>query len=154
MEPSLLEQLQELVRVPLVLYSAELVEMTYRREGGVMLLRLLVDKRGGITLKECAGLNAEIGRTLEAANLIQEPYTIEVSSPGLDRPLRSRRDFARVVGETVTLRLAAPYAGRSELTGDVAGVEEETVSLRFADGTVCRIPLDDITAGQRQVRFR
>ncbi len=154
MDQVFLEQLQELIKVPLVLYSAELVEMTYRREGGGMVLRILVDKRGGITLHECARLNAEIGRTLEGANVIQEAYTVEVSSPGLDRPLRSHRDFERAIGELVMLRLVAPYDGRSEVTGEVAGVEEGAVVLRMADGTRLTVPLDDVSSGQRQVRFR
>lgn len=150
----LVSQLRELVRVPLVLYAAELVEMTYRREGGGMVLRLLVDKRGGITLNECAGLNSEVGRAVEAANLIQEPYTIEVSSPGLDRPLRTLRDFERALGEDVLLRLAAPQGGPAELLGQIVRVEEGAVALRIADGTLRIVPLDDIALGQRRIRFR
>jgi ribosome maturation factor RimP len=154
MDTAFLAQLGELVRVPLILYTAELVEMIYRREGGVMVLRLLVDKRGGITLNECAALNAEISRTLEAANLIQEPYTIEVSSPGLDRPLRAPRDFERAVGETVALHLVAQPGGRPEVTGEIVRVAEGLVHLHAADGTLRSVPLDDIAFGQRQVTFR
>ena len=86
--------------------SVELVELTAHQHGGQVVVRLLVDKVGGMTIQDCARLNQLIGQALDAADCLAQSYTLEVSSPGLDRPLVSKRDFERAIGEG--LRTTAP----------------------------------------------
>src|SRR3990167_9523060 len=76
--------------------GVELVELMYRREGRGMVLRFLVHTPGGITLDRCAALNRALSDRLDAGGFLDEPYLLEVASPGLDRPLSTRRDFERV----------------------------------------------------------
>lgn len=80
--------------------NLDLVDIIYRYEGRGLVLRVLVDKpEGGITLDECAGLNNEISRILDEKDMLQQRYILEVSSPGLDRPLNSKNDFLRCINK-------------------------------------------------------
>jgi ribosome maturation factor RimP len=129
----------------------ELVELSHRYEGSDLVLRLLVDRpEGGITIGECASLNSEISRIIEAENLLPGRYVLEVSSPGLDRPLRTRSDFARCLERRVRVFLSAPINGRLEWEGVISRVGEESVSLDIA-GTPLEIPLVKINKGKQVV---
>lgn len=107
----------------------DLVEMTYRREAGHMILRLLVDKAGGITIDDCAYLNEEVGKILDAGDVIPEQYTLEVSSPGLDRPLKTRRDFERVVGKVIQVHTYEPIENKRDFEGVATSVDDEKVTV-------------------------
>ena len=86
----------------------ELVDVEYVKEGGGYILRLYVDKEGGITIDDCETVSRYVSDRLDEDDFIEEAYTLEVSSPGLDRPLKKDRDFERHLGERVTVRLFAP----------------------------------------------
>src|SRR5687767_14065925 len=98
MSPNELEQgrpgaIRSIAEPILAQESIELVDLIYNRHGRFTTVRLLVDKVGGITIQECTHLNRVVGTALDEANVITESYTLEVSSPGLDRPLSTKRDF-------------------------------------------------------------
>ncbi len=76
----------------------ELVDVEYRREPGGWVLRLMIDKIGGVTLDDCTRVSQEMGRSLDVEDLISNPYHLEVSSPGLDRPLKNEQDFMKFSG--------------------------------------------------------
>jgi len=100
----LTERVTELV-VPIVEeFGLELVDIEYRREGSDWFLRLFIDKPGGVTLDDCADLSREIDPLLEVEGVITHAYRLEVSSPGLDRPLRKPADFERFLGEWVKVK--------------------------------------------------
>src|SRR3989338_3517045 len=99
MDDPRLPAIQALIEPILADHEIELVELMCRLQGRQLLLRLLVDKVGGVTIQQCARMNQLIGEALDAATLIEESYLIEVSSPGLDRPLVTQRDFERALGE-------------------------------------------------------
>ncbi len=110
--------------------AIELVDITYRRESGGMTLRLLVDKEGGITLDECTYLNEEIGKILDGEDIMAEKYVLEVSSPGLDRPLKTRRDFERVMEKKICVHTYEPIEGkRRDCEGVVTSVDDEKVTV-------------------------
>lgn len=90
-------------------------------------LRVYIDCRGGITVDDCADVSRHLSGLLDVEDPLQGSYTLEVSSPGLDRPLVSRDDFRRFQGETVKVRMHAPVAGRKNFTGRLLDVEDDHV---------------------------
>jgi ribosome maturation factor RimP len=112
-----------------------LVDMRfYRRQGGEAVLEVLADRdEGGISLDECAGLNRELGDILEKESVFAQPYVLEVSSPGLDRPLATRGDFYRVRGRQVRFFLKDLVEGKLEHCGTVEDISDDIVTIRVTD---------------------
>ena len=133
--------------------SAELVEMKLYQQGGQLVVRLLVDKVGGVTIQDCARLNYQIGQALEQANLIEQRYTLEVSSPGLDRPLVSKRDFERALGEELELdeRGDSPTAV-TRVKGRLLAVQHEAVVITTPAGNVT-VPFERIQRARKALRW-
>ena len=111
----------------------ELVAVEYLSEHGRMVLRIYVDKAGGITLDECARVSREVGDLIEIKNFIQHEYVLEVSSPGLNRPLKKEKDFLRVVGKKVKIRMTIPVNGRRRFTGQLKKIEDRNLYLEIDD---------------------
>ena len=95
----------------------ELTDMELLREGRGWVLRLFIDKPGGITLDDCASVSRQFGDQLEVEDLIPFRYTLEVSSPGLDRPLKKDQDFLRHIGKQIQVVTRSPWEGRSFFKG-------------------------------------
>jgi ribosome maturation factor RimP len=95
----------------------ELADMELQREGRGWVLRLFIDKTGGITLDDCASVSRQFGDQLEVEDLIPFRYTLEVSSPGLDRPLKKDQEFLRHIGNQVQVITRSPWEGRSFFEG-------------------------------------
>lgn len=126
----ILDKVKELVSQLLEARQIELVDITYRRESGGMVLRLLVDKEGGITLDECTEVNEDVGRMLEDGSVMPDKYTLEVASPGLDRPLKTRRDFERVMGKIIRVHTYEPiFEKRRDCEGVVKYVDDQKVTV-------------------------
>jgi len=132
--------------------DTELVELTCRPQGRQLLVRLLVDKAGGITIAQCAQLNQRVSAALETANLIEESYTVEVSSPGLDRPLAAKRDFERAVGEDVWLDVRIGDGRFRETRGMLLAVQDEAIVFKTSAGNVT-IPFADIRIAKKAIRW-
>ena len=136
MDDPRLPAIRALVEPMLAERQVELVELTCRPQGGHLLIRLLVDRVGGVTIQQCAQLNQLIGWQMEERDLIEGRYTIEVSSPGLDRPLASRRDFERALGEEVHVTLNTGNGRFQEMQGVLLAVQPEAIVLKTDEGTV------------------
>ena len=121
----------------------ELVDLEYRREGRRWVLRLFIDKEGGVTVEDCATVSRELADILDAKDAIPEAYVLEVSSPGLNRRVRKRRDFFRFAGRKVEVRLTALQDGRRKIVGNILGVEGEAVVVAAPEATYS-IALEDI----------
>ena len=103
------EQKAEALVAPIVeKYGFELVDVEYVKEGGNFYLRAYVDKPGGITVEDCETVSREFSDKLDEADFIDEAYIMEVSSPGLGRPLKKEKDFKRSMGEEVEIRTYRP----------------------------------------------
>ncbi|WP_298435322.1 ribosome maturation factor RimP [Geobacter sp.] len=127
----------------------ELVDVEYKREGRQMVLRLFLDKEGGITLDDCSEVSRELSEILDVEDFIGDRYTLEVSSPGLNRPLRKESDYDRFRGRLVKIRtfeLLADEAGnrRKTFLGDLEGLHDGVVVIRLREGQMARIPLEKI----------
>jgi ribosome maturation factor RimP len=127
----------------------ELVEIIFRPEGQGTVLRLLVDlPMGGISLGECAGLNRAIGDMLEEKNIIDSRYTLEVCSPGFDRPLRVIRDFERCRSNAVKCFLKEPINGKIEWDGVIMDVKDSLVVLQTKQGAL-ELPIEKINKAKQ-----
>jgi ribosome maturation factor RimP len=122
----------------------ELVDVEYRREGGQWVLRLFVDRPGGITLDDCSKVSRQIGDWLEVADIISHAYALEVSSPGIDRPLKKESDFERYQGRGVNVKTFGPVEGRKRFRGTLLGLREGKVEVEV-DGQVYAIPREAIS---------
>ncbi|HML78396.1 ribosome maturation factor RimP [Geobacter sulfurreducens] len=136
----------------------ELVEVEYKREGRQMILRLFVDKPGGISLDDCAAVSRELSEILDVEDFIREHYTLEVSSPGLNRPLKKEADYERYSGRLVKVRtfeLLADEEGnrRKTFLGDLVGLSDGVVTLTLREGQLARIPLDKIAKANLEFEF-
>lgn len=128
------EQVQELAESLVGSEGMELVDLEYRREGRRWVLRLFIDKDGGVTLDDCAYISRELGDLLDVKETIPQAYVLEVSSPGLNRRLRKKADFSRFAGSKVKLRLASAMDGRKKIVGDLVGVENDEVLVEAPEG--------------------
>lgn len=149
---NLLEKIEEIIQPILELDRIELVEVIFRPQGPGHILRLFVDKPGGVTLKECSALNREISGALDKSGIIEASYTLEVSSPGLDRPLVNEKDFVRVKGKRVRIVTAEQICGICEHGGEVAEVSEGIVTI-LKENAVIEIPIDKIKIAKQEIEF-
>jgi ribosome maturation factor RimP len=140
-----LERLEAAVSPVLASHGLSLVDLEYRREGRRWVMRLFVDKPGGVTIADCQRLSHELGDMLDVTGLIEEAYDLEVSSPGLDRELRKDREFAWAVGKEVRCWVRQPVEGRTELAGRLVAVTPEGLTLAGQDGRICALPRQLVT---------
>lgn len=112
----------------------ELVDVEYVKEGADFYLRVYADKPGGITIDDCVSISRALEERLDAEDRIKEAYILEVSSPGLTRPLKKEKDFARSIGKLVDVKLYRQVNNSKELTGVLMAYNEEEVQLMLDDG--------------------
>ncbi|MCB2147025.1 MAG: ribosome maturation factor RimP [Deltaproteobacteria bacterium] len=114
----------------------ELVHVEYQREPGGLTLRLYLDKPGGVTLDDCVNISRQLEDLLDVHTQDAPPYRLEVSSPGLDRPVGKLNDYIRFKGHRAKIRLTTAMQGRQNFTGVLAGVIDEMVQLQVDNETV------------------
>ena len=139
--------LEGLLRPVLDADGIELVEVGLSREHGRRVLRVTVDREGGVDLDAIALASERVSRRLDLAGFDPGPYSLEVSSPGLERPLRGLRDFARSVGERAKVKTAAPVDGTKTLSGTILGAADGHVRMQTEDGVV-ELALEDIASAR------
>jgi len=161
MSTELLATLEALVMPILTELGLELVELEFKREGHSWFLRLFIDKPGGVTLDDCAEVSREVSAILEVDDPIEAPYRLEVSSPGIDRPLKKPADYERFAGQLVKLRtrsLLDPDGRghqRKTFVGELRGLDGGKVRLRQTDkrGGEIAISLDEIDRAHLEPKF-
>jgi ribosome maturation factor RimP len=114
----------------------ELVHVEYQREPGGLTLRIYLDKPGGVTLDDCVGISRQLEDIMDVHAPDAPPYRLEVSSPGLDRPVGKLNDFVRFTGHRAKIRLTTGVEGRKNFSGVLAGVIDERVQLQVDDETL------------------
>lgn len=112
----------------------ELVDVEYVKEGGTWYLRAYIDKNGGININDCELVSRALSDLLDEEDYIEDSYVLEVSSPGLGRPLKKDKDFQRSIGERVELKLFRPVDGAKEFTGTLKSFDANTVTIETEDG--------------------
>ncbi len=121
----------------------ECVDIEYRRESQGWVLRLYIDKEGGVTLDDCARINQKVGRLLDVEDPIETPYHLEVSSPGLRRPLKTERDFVKYQQRLVYVRTHEPVRNRRQFKGRLLRVIPGGIELDI-EGEPFQIPFENI----------
>lgn len=121
----------------------ELVEVEVVGGGKHRVLRLYIDQPDGIAVEDCERVSHQVSGVLDVEDPIPGAYTLEVSSPGLDRPLRTAAHFAAFTGEQAKVELRAPQDGRKRFKGRLVGIDGETVVMDV-DGEQYRLPLNEI----------
>ena len=112
----------------------ELVDVEYVKEAGTWYLRAYIDKEGGIAVDDCEVISRALSSWLDKEDFIDDSYILEVSSPGLGRPLKKEKDFVRSMGKDVDVRLYRQLNKQKEFTGALSAYDENTVTLTMEDG--------------------
>ena len=143
----------EAVALPVLEESGlELVEVQYRREQNGWILRLIIDKQDGISLNDCATVSREISQLLDIENFIDQAYNLEVTSPGLDRPLKSMAEFERFVGQKAKIKTIDPIAGEHAFIGKINRTEGESIVLEVGTKEVT-ILFSQVAKARLEVEF-
>jgi ribosome maturation factor RimP len=137
-------RVKDLVRPVCEAEGLELIHVEYQREPGGRIVRVYLDKPGGITLDDCTRVSRQASDLLDVALDIEESYSLEVTSPGPSRPLGEKEDFERFAGQRAKIRIARPIEGQKNFTGVLRGATEDAVRLEAGERTV-EIPLELIT---------
>lgn len=137
------DALMRLLEPPIEALGFELLEIEFAQAGRGGTLRIYIDRQGGISVDDCAAVSHAVSQILDAEDPIKGHYTLEVSSPGLDRVLRKRAHFERFVGERVFVELKLPIEGRRRFAGTLKSVLGEAIVVEV-DGRAHELPLDRI----------
>ena len=139
------EQKTEAILMPIVEeHGFELVDVEYVKEGGTWYLRAYIDKPGGINVDDCEVVSRRLSDILDEKDYIEEAYILEVSSPGLGRPLKKEKDFKRSLGEEVDVRTYRMIEKQKEFTGLLKDYDDATVTIEMEDGTLKTFEKSDI----------
>lgn len=123
------DRLQEIISPILWTLGLELVDVVCVGQGPRSVVRVLINKPGGVTITDCEQAHKALGPALDVADPFPHAYTLEVSSPGLDRPFKRLQDFQRALGKEVSLKLRQPVEGQWKVTGRLMEVDERAVVL-------------------------
>ena len=142
----LYEQKTEEILLPIVVESHgfELVDVEYVKEGSTWYLRAYIDKPGGINIDDCEVVSRRLSDILDEKDYIDDAYILEVSSPGLGRPLKKEKDFKRSLGEEVEIRTYRMIDKQKEFTGILKDYDEKTVTIEMDDDTTKTFEKSDI----------
>lgn len=144
---NIIPQVRDLIEPLCEAEGIELVHLEYQREAGGRILRLFIDRPGGVTLDDCAYISRQSGDILDVYLENTGPYSLEVSSPGPNRPLAKKRDYERFTGRKVKIKTIKPLAGQKNFTGILTGISEGVVKISI-DDTHVAIPFEEIAKAQ------
>ncbi len=152
------EQIADLLQPILDSMGLELVEIEFKKLGRGHLLQIFIDKPGGVTLDDCSDVSRELSVQLDVEDCIPGRYTLEVSSPGLDRPLKKEQDFIRFQGQLAVVKTSELLqdekgSRRKTFLGVIQGLESGVVVIRLKEGALARIPLDMIAKAHLEFEF-
>ena len=125
-------------------HGCELVDVEYVKEGGTWYLRAYIDKPGGVSINDCEAVSRKLSDILDEEDYIDDSYIMEVSSPGLGRPLKKEKDFKRSLGEEVEIRTYRMIDKQKEFTGVLKDYDKDSVTVVFCDGTERNFDKGDI----------
>ncbi|HET6464807.1 MAG TPA: ribosome maturation factor RimP [Nitrospiria bacterium] len=150
---TIIERIREVVGPILSSMGLELFDLELSGQGRRGLLRIFIDKPGGVNVDDCEQVSRYVGHALDVADPIPYAYLLEVSSPGLDRPLRKAEDYQRATGKLVRLKLNRPHDGAWVLFGRLQGVEADRIEIKPEDGEPVKVALADIAQARLEVEW-
>ncbi len=146
------QAVEDLVLPVLQELNLELVDVAYKKEGRNWILRIYIDKEGGVTVDDCSRVSHRISDLIDIEDLIPNHYLLEVSSPGLDRPLKKEADFLKYKNRSIRLSTFAPIGSRRNFKGTIQDFREGRLFLE-AQGTLFEIPLDNIAKANLEIEL-
>ncbi len=133
-------------------FGYELVDIEYIKEMGSYFLRIYIDKPGGVTLDDCQKFSREISKSLDEKDPIKEEYYLEVSSPGLDRPLKTDKDLKRNLGKDIEINLYRPFESKKSYLGQLVNYSKEAITIEENENSV-EIPREYISLIKLSIKF-
>jgi ribosome maturation factor RimP len=152
MSETVIKQVEAVALPVLKELGFELVEVLYRREQTGWILRLAIDKQDGISLDDCASVSREISQLLDIEDFVDQAYSLEVSSPGLNRPLKSMAEFERFVGRLAKIKTIESIAGEHVFIGKINKTEGESIVLEVGSKEVT-ILFSQVAKARLEVEF-
>lgn len=152
MNQSVEQQVRVLVEPIIKEKGLELVDVEYMKEGAHWYLRLFIDKDGGVDIDDCSGVSHAVSDLLDTSNIILQSYVLEVSSPGLERPLKKSEDFQRFQGELITVKTKKLFEGYQEFSGYLIGLENDEIILEY-EGKRMAIPRSVVKKAHLSLEF-
>jgi ribosome maturation factor RimP len=148
-----LDSVRPLIEAAVAGLGMDLFDARFFGSGSRSILRVTIDKAGGVTVADCERVSSAVGAVLDERDFFGgRPYTLEVSSPGIDRALKTERDFARIAGREAVLNLGVAVGGKRTVRGVIAGCENGAVIIDIGTESL-RIPLADVVSGREELRF-
>jgi ribosome maturation factor RimP len=149
------EQIRRILDPILTSLGLDLWDLEFQKQGPKWLLRIYIDREigSGVTLKDCEDVSRDLSAVLDVEDIIQHAYTLEVSSPGLDRTLFKPEHYQRFKGATVRIKTYQPINGQKVFRGMLLGLNDGVVSLELETGAVLEVPLTDISKASLEVDF-
>jgi ribosome maturation factor RimP len=148
--PATLDQIQQLAQRVVESEGIELLEIEYKTGKSRRLLRIYIDKPGGVTLSDCENISQQLGTLLDVQNLLNVAYVLEVSSPGVDRPLKTDRDYQRALGRWVKVNILNSEGQVVPVAGKLAETNDERIVLEMPEG-LRNIPRDSIQKAHQEI---
>ena len=149
----MIEKIKETIEPVLKREGIELVDVIYRREASGQVLRLLVDREGGIMLSDCVSLNERLSQVLDETNVIEESYVLEVDSPGIGRWFIKKRDYERSKGRIVRVTLNEAILDKKEYIGRLEEILENSIKIDVKKKGVIDIPFGKVVRARQEVEF-
>ena len=146
------QSVTELIEPGLLADGLELVDVEFKKEGKNWILRIYIDREGGVTLADCQKVSRLAGDLIEVEEVIEPVYTLEVSSPGLNRVLKKEKDFLKYSGKKIYVQCHAPMDGRKKFTGILTGFIDQSIHLEV-DGQQHTIPLSQVAKANLVIEF-
>ena len=147
-----IERIEQVAQPIAALHGCDVVQITFRREQAGWVLRTLIEKRGadprkgsGVDHALCAAVSRELGAAIEETDAIPESFVLEVSSPGIERPLTRREDFARFEGREAKVETSSPFGGRKRFRGIIGGARGGEIALTLPGGDTLSVPFERIS---------
>lgn len=147
------QQAEALITPILDSMGFELVDVEYVKEGGIWYLRSYIDKEGGITVNDCEAVSRIFNDKLDEADFIEDSYIMEVSSPGLGRPLKKEKDYQRSMGKELEIRTYRPINKSKEFYGILVSYDDNSVTIETEEGTPLTFQKKDIALIRLAIHF-
>lgn len=153
MKKNIANEIEQLVLPITDANNLELVDVEYVKEGGEFFLRIYIDKEDGVSLNECELVTRELNPILDEKDPIKDNYYLEVSSPGLDRPLKKDKDFVRYQGRDVEIKLYKPMNGSKIHEGELVGLTEDKNIKVIIDNKEVEFDKKDVALIRLAIKF-
>ena len=158
--PDVIENVRALAGRVAGSYGLDLFDVQFRREGSGMVLRIQIDRPGAaataeesVSVEDCARVSRDLSALLDVEDVVPTAYTLEISSPGLDRPLRHEADYVRFAGRRAKLVVGAAVDGQMFFKGRLGGVEDRAIVIETDDGRRHMVPMHVIKRANLEVDF-